>query len=326
MRRPIRVLAVVVPLALAFGAGWVRLPYYAVGPGPARDVAPLIRFQGHQRYDSSGRLIMTTVSLEQVTALRALVAWLDPATQVVARDELFSPGVPQRLERQRALSQMEQSKVDATQVVLEELAGYPDEHGDGVLVESVVPGCPAEGVVEVGDTILSIGDREVTDGVQADALLERIAPADSASFEVESSDGGTSRDVRLRRADCVNGEKPLFGFALIPTFPFSVHISTGDVGGPSAGLMWALGLYDLLTPGDLTTGRTIAGTGSLDSNGDVGPIGGIGDKITAAERLGADVFLAPERNMDDIRRMDTGDLKVVPVGSFTDALEYLQAN
>jgi PDZ domain-containing protein len=326
MRRPVRVLAVLVPLALAFGAGWIRLPYYALGPGPARDVAPLIRIEGHERYDSSGHLIMTTVSLEQVTALRALIAWLDPATQVVARDEVFAPGVPQQLERQRALSQMEQSKVDATQVVLEKLADYPAEHGDGALVEAVVPGCPAEGAMKVGDTILSIGDQDVAGRREALALLDEIAPTKSAAFEVESPDGGKTRDVTMRRADCVDGQDPLFGFGLIDTFPFSVRISTGDVGGPSAGLMWALGLYDLLTPGDLTGGRTIAGTGSLDAGGRVGPIGGIGDKITAAERLGADVFLAPEPNMDEIRQMDTGDLKVVPVGSFTDALEYLQAN
>jgi Lon-like protease len=326
MKRPVRVAAVVVPLVLAFAAGWVRLPYYAVGPGPGRDVGPLIRIQGHERYDPSGHLIMTTVRLVQVTALRALVAWLDPATQVVARDELFSPGVPHRVEQQRSLSQMEQSKVDATWVVLSELADYPDEHSSGALVESVVPGCPAERAVDVGDTILSIADHEVTSGKQASSLLDRIGPTGSAALEVESPDGGTPQDVRLRRDDCVDGHPPLFGFALINTFPFSVHISTGDVGGPSAGLMWAVGLYELLTPGDLTNGRTIAGTGTLDASGDVGPIGGISDKIIAAERLGADVFLAPERNMNEIRRMDTGDLKVVPVGSFTDALEYLHSN
>jgi Lon-like protease len=326
MSRPIRVAAVVVPLALAFAAGWVRLPYYAVGPGPARDVAPLIRIEGHPRYDSAGHLIMTTVRLEQVTALRALVAWLDPATQVVARDKLFAPGVSKRLEEQRARAQMEQSKVDATQVVLSELADYPAEHSTGVLVESVVPGCPAEGAVDVGATILSIGAREVTGPKQASSLLDRIPPTAAADLRVAPPDGGKQRELRLRRDDCVEGRGPLFGFSLIATFPFSVHISTGDVGGPSAGLMWALGLYDLLTPADLTSGRTIAGTGTLDIGGEVGPIGGIGDKIVAAERLGADVFLAPERNMDEIRRMDTGDLKVVPVGSFTDALEYLQLN
>jgi Lon-like protease len=325
MSRPIRVAAVVVALLLAFAAGWVRLPYYAVGPGPARDVAPLIRIQGHQRYESDGRLIMTTVKLEQATALRALIAWVDPATRVVRRDELFSPGVPERLEEQRALSQMEQSKVDATAVVLSELDDLPDGRGTGVLVEAVLPGCPAEGAVDVGDTILSIGNQVVNDKEVARTLLDEIAPTAPAALEVESSDGG-SRDVTLRREDCVDGQPPLFGFAVIDTFPFSVRISTGDVGGPSAGLMWAVGLYDLLTPGDLTEGRTIAGTGTLNLVGEVGPIGGIGDKIIAAERLGADVFLAPELNMDEIRSMDTGDLRVVSIGSFTDALRYLQAN
>jgi len=113
---------------------------------------------------------------------------------------------------------------------------------------------------------------------------------------------------------------------LIDRFPFDVQISSGDIGGPSAGLMWALGLYDLLTPGDLTGGRTIAGTGEINVDGAVGPIGGIEDKIVAAERAGAEVFLVPAENMAELKGVDTGDMKLVSVSTFQEALDALAAS
>jgi PDZ domain-containing protein len=113
--------------------------------------------------------------------------------------------------------------------------------------------------------------------------------------------------------------------SLLDAFPFPVTMASGDVGGPSAGLMWALGLYELLTPGDLTQGRAIAGTGTIDLEGTVGPIGGIRDKVIAAERSGADVFFVPADNMAELEGLDTGDLELVPVGSFDDALAELDA-
>jgi PDZ domain-containing protein len=117
----------------------------------------------------------------------------------------------------------------------------------------------------------------------------------------------------------------LIGINLVDAFPFGVQISSGDVGGPSAGLMWALGLYDLLTPGDLTRGKVIAGTGTIDTQGNVGPIGGIQDKVVAAERAGAQVFLVPRANMADLRGVATGSMRLVPVSTFEQALEVLAA-
>src|SRR6188472_1988031 len=104
MKRPIRIAALVALFGLTLFACYFRLPYYAVGPGPAREVGPLIDVKGHQRYDSAGKLIMTTVSYAQVTALQALGAWFDPVTQVVHRDALFAPGEDPSTERQRAIS------------------------------------------------------------------------------------------------------------------------------------------------------------------------------------------------------------------------------
>ena len=131
MRRTARVVALVVLFAIAFAAAWIRLPYYAVGPGPANDVAPLIDVQDVPRYASEGKLIMTTVRWQQVTALQSLVAWIDESRFIVGEEAIYPPGADREQEQERAISEMDQSKIDASIVVLNELFDYPEEHRQG---------------------------------------------------------------------------------------------------------------------------------------------------------------------------------------------------
>jgi PDZ domain-containing protein len=116
---------------------------------------------------------------------------------------------------------------------------------------------------------------------------------------------------------------PVIGVAGVENFPFPLTIDSGNIGGPSAGLMWTLGLADLLTPGDLTGRKTIAGTGTIDLEGKVGPIGGIGEKVIAAERAGAKVFFAPTQDAPEARRA-ADHIVIVAVATFMDAVKYLQ--
>jgi PDZ domain-containing protein len=267
---------------------------------------------------------MTTVRFHTVSALGALFAWLDPHQAVVPESTLYPPGETVEQEEQRALSQMDQSKIDASYVVLRRLADYPEEHGDGALIEYVSPGCPAEGKLFTGDVVESIDGTPVHSQDDAAEALDGAPAGDPITFEVRA--GGETHDVTVTRARCdPEIDRPLIGIFMIDAFPFGVQISSGDVGGPSAGLMWALGLYDLLTPGDLTAGMTIAGTGTIDTRGGVGPIGGILDKVVAAERAGAMVFLVPADNMGELRDEDTGDMRLISVNTFKDALDALEA-
>ena len=324
MKRFLTGFAVALLLGLALLAGWVQLPYYSLGPGPARQVQPLIHVTGHQEYPSTGELIMTTVSFRHLSAFGVLVAWLDPNQSVVPQDELFTPGESAAQERQRSLSQMDQSKIDAAYVVLHQLAGYPKDHGDGALVEFVYPGCPAENKLYAGDLVQAIDGTPVRSQQGAAKALDASPAADPVTFTVSA--GGQTHDITVTRTTCVTGSsKPLIGINLIDSFPFGVQISSGDVGGPSAGLMWALGLYDLLTPGDLTGGKVVAGTGTIDTQGNVGPIGGIQDKVVAAERAGAQIFLVPHDDMADLRSVDTGSMRLVSVSTFQQALDVLAA-
>lgn len=322
MKRAAIAFVSVLGLGAAFLAGWVRLPYYAVGPGPAREVAPLIRVSGHPSYESSGRLIMTTIRYTQLTPAGALFAWIDPDRRVVADEVLYPPGEPPREEDRHARLQMDQSKIDASFVVLRRLTDYPDDHAPGALVEFVQPGCPADGELLPGDVIRAVEGRSVSSSEEASRAIDAVPRSDPVTFEVATAGG--AEDVELVRAPCADGRRPLIGISMIEPFPFRIEIASGDVGGSSAGLMWAVGLYDLLTPGDLTGGRTIAGTGTIDGRGHVGPIGGIADKVVAAERAGAAIFLVPRDNMSELEHMDVSQMRLVPVSSFREAIRTLK--
>jgi PDZ domain-containing protein len=315
-----------VAAVLLLGAAWIRLPYYAEGPGPAREVVPLISVEGHPTYDT-GRLVMTTVSYRRLTGLTALIAWIDPDQKVIGQDLLYPEGTTVALEQQRSKSQMDTSKIAAATVVLSSLTDYriaddrPDDAGAGVLIESVYSQCPAEGKLFAGDLVDEIDGTAIHDVPDASAAIEAVAPGDPLTFHVSA--GGEEHDVTVTRGDCPGVDRPIVGITMVNDFPFDVEISSGDVGGPSAGLMWSLGLYDLLTPGDLTDGELVAGTGEMATDGTVGPIGGIGDKIVAARRVGADIFLVPEDNLAEARTADAGDMRLIPVSSFDDALVAL---
>jgi PDZ domain-containing protein len=217
---------------------------------------------------------------------------------------------------------MDQSKIAAAVVVLSKVASYPQERGPGALIEQVGEGCPAHRRLFPGDLILRIAGEAVDSRREASRLIEAVPPGRPIAFRVEAD--GAIHEVSVARGRCPGIEEPLLGIALVAAFPFDITIESGNVGGPSAGLMWAIGLYDLLTPGDLTSGRTIAGTGTIDLEGNVGPIGGIRDKVVAARDTGADILLVPEGNMAETRGVDLGDLRLIAVATFEEAVEALQ--
>ena len=308
--------------ALAIAGGYVFLPYYSLGPGPARDVEPLISVEGAPTYPSEGRFILTSVVFRQLTAFGIIRAWLDPDQTVVERERVYPTGQSVEVEHERAISQMDQSKLDATAVVLRELTEYPRDHGDGVLVESVVSGCAADGELYPGDLIQTIDGAEVQTVRDAKRAIEAAPSGSRLTFDVTVD--GEPETVRLLREPCGGAEEPLVGVSLINSFPVDVTISSGAIGGPSAGLMWALGLYDLLTPGDLTDGGTIAGTGVIGLDGSVYPIGGIGEKLAAAEDAGASTFFVPRDNLREARVAGDHGLELVVVETFDDAIAYLE--
>jgi PDZ domain-containing protein len=242
---------------------------------------------------------------------------------VVTEDDVYPPGLDREHEAERAISQMDQSKIDATSVVLRRLEDYPREHGEGALVHSTVPRCSAAGELFPGDVILEIEDEPIGSRREASRAIEAAGEGEPLDFVVDVD--GTLEDATFTREPCGEDGELLVGVSLLDAFPFTVSMSSGEVGGPSAGLMWALGLFELLTPEDLSGGRTVAGTGTIDLAGNVGPIGGIRDKVVAAERTGADLFLVPADNMEELRDVDTGEMELAAVETFDEAIEVLRS-
>jgi PDZ domain-containing protein len=184
----------------------------------------------------------------------------------------------------------------------------------------VGPGCPADGKILPGDVLVSVDGRKIHGREEANRALDAIPAASAARMTIRHE--GKPVDLELRRRRCAGAERPLFGIAVTDNFPFDVDISGGGIGGPSAGLMLALGLYDRLTDGDLAGGHTVAGTGSLDLDGNVLPVGGVEDKVRAARAAGADVFLIPEDNLPEVGSVASG-MRLLPVATFEDAVSAL---
>lgn len=319
-------MVVILPVLILGPALFIRLPYYSEGPGPTADVEQLITVSGHEVHPSQGRFLLTTVSqsARPLSAVELLATWLDPSSSVVPEDLVVTPGETPEEEVLRALDQMAESQVNATAVVLDRVSDYPASHGTGALVTAVGIGCPAEGKLRPGDVIVRVQGRPVAGPEDASELIDAVEPSGEIRFELEGA-GENDPSIQLRRGPCLDSKEPLIGFVLAPNFPYEVKIDDDGIGGPSAGLMWALGLYDELTPGDLTGGRTIAGTGVIATDGTVEPIGGIGKKILAAEHADADLFIVPRANLAEARA-EHPQVPLLVVDSFEDAVGELEVD
>lgn len=310
-------------------AGTAELPYYAISPGEAYDTAPLVSTDEAHYYPAEGRVLLTTVSLGKVTLLSALEGWLDPAVDVVEERVITgSRDIDQDELRQINLDLMEQSKQQALGVAFEQL-GVDAIAGSGAEVVAVLPGLPADGVLAVGDTILAIDGAPVSVDYEAVEALGRRAPGDRVVLRVEAAGGGAARDAEvLLGAHPDDPARAFLGVSLSTRdlrfeFPFDVRLESETIGGPSAGLAFTLEVIDVLTPGELTGGRTVAATGTIELDGSVGEVGGVAQKTKAVRRAGAELFLVPPAELETARRFAGDDLRVEPVGSLDDALRVL---
>jgi PDZ domain-containing protein len=323
---------VVAFLALLIGAigTLVHLPYAVMGPGPVSNVlgqtshgdgktSDLIVISGHETYPTTGSLDFTTVRINggpgyPVNAWTVLGAWLDPNEDVYPVDAIFPPQQSQQDVQEENQAEMVDSQQEASAVALRK-AGFTV--GEKVSIASVSPDAPSGTTFAKGDVLVSIGGTPVTGADSARAAIQKVAPGSTLDVVVDR--GGTQTPLKARTGSS-NG-RTILGVVLKIDFtlPFSVTIDAGQVGGPSAGMMFALGIYDKVTAGSLTGGKTIAGTGTIDASGAVGPIGGIHQKLIGARQGGASYFLAPADNCDEVRDHVPDGLQVVKVATFDEA-------
>jgi len=295
-------------LAVLLGAliALLPAPYVIYSPGPATNVLgsvggrQLISVSGRQSYPTTGALDMTTVEIfggpgHRLSLLEVAQAWVSRTDAVVPERQVYPPGQTQQEVEKETAAEMTDSQEQATAAGLRELGLTVPET---IRVAEVQAGVPAASVIKAGDVITGFNGTPAADSSALRAAITALKPGTKVTVQVRR-DGA---QVDLSTTTTSSDGRTVLGVGLDPQFSFPVTVTFGtkDVGGPSAGMMFALGIYDLLTPGALTGGMKVAGTGTIDSRGEVGPIGGIQQKLVGARRAGARWFLAPASNCDEV--------------------------
>ncbi|MGK3952508.1 PDZ domain-containing protein [Microbacterium sp. I2] len=304
--------------------------YNTLGSAESADgeEVPLISVEGAETFPTAGALDLLTVQVQgnrerTPSWFELAMAWFDPSKAVLPIDAVFPEGQTTEQRNEQSAAMMIDSQAEATAAALVEL-GYDV---DGRLsVHSLTEASPAEGILEEGDIILGADGESIAD---VDELREIIDAGDGAPVELLIERDGEEETVEVAPEEStIEGETAWrIGVSLTTDydFPIDVTIQLNNVGGPSAGMMFALGIMDTLTPGELNGGAQIAGTGTITASGEVGPIGGIRQKLWGALDAGAQVFLAPEANCDEVVGHIPGDLEVFAVEDLDDAIAVLDA-
>jgi PDZ domain-containing protein len=312
-------------------AALLPVPYVALNPGPVTNTlgkvgkTELIRIEGRTTYPDKGNLDLTTVHVlggpsHQLDLMTALRGWLDDGVAVIPEDQVYPPGETAEEAEEQSATEMRDSQENATPAALRHL-GIPVT--TRLLVQDIPSGSPSRGKLETGDELRAVDGRAVAGGAELREAITSRDAGDRVRLAVRRDGRRLTTTITTEAAD---DGRAIVGITTRDDadYPFTVEISLEDVGGPSAGLMFALGIVDKLTPGSLTAGRHIAGTGTIDDSGHVGGIGGITQKMIGARRAGATVFLAPPDNCDEAEQTVPDGLLLVKARTLTSAVEALE--
>lgn len=315
-------------LVVVLGAAvLIPLPLVVISPGSAESVPARVTFENEPKDRVSGQLYFLTVGVSQPTPVEALKAWLDGDEDVLPRQRVIPEGVDeeQYIRAQRRV--FSESARVAAAVGLRAAGRDVRFSGKGARVAGVVPGSPAEGRLQADDVIVAVDGRPVALASDLIAITGRAREGDVVRLSVQR--GGVEQEipVTLRRVGQL--ERPALGISVATegfdiALPFQVTVDQGQIGGPSAGFMIALTVFELADDGDLVRGRKIAGTGTIDATGAVGPVGGVPQKVRAAEDAGATIFLVPPDELRQATEAAGRKLKVVGVSTLDEAIQILR--
>jgi PDZ domain-containing protein len=340
-RRRITILGWILLTVAVFGTlafTLVPAPYVIEQPGPVFNTlgtvangnkqVPMIEIPGQKTYATSGALDMLTVNIagsrEQPPSwFDVAQAYLDSSKALLPVDAVYPLGTSVEQSNAQASVDMQNSQKDAVAAALTHL-GYTLPVS--LIVGGLSPKSPSTGVLEQGDTIISVNGQTTGSVLGLRAILAKTGAGVPVSIAIER--GGVSRTVTVT-PELSGGANPvpIVGIfpAIVYSYPFDVKIQLENVGGPSAGQMFALGIIDKLTPGKLNGGARVAGTGTIDAEGVVGQIGGIRQKLYGARAAGATWFLAPYANCDEVTGHIPSGITVLAVKTLDDSLAALKA-
>lgn len=324
-------LLIVVLLVAPLGAA---SPYFLITPGGTYEIGTQPRADGPPRLTipeenrkPMGRMAFTAVYEQEASWIEVVHARVAGQAEIVPAVYIRPPGTTQEQVNANNQRLIDESKPVAAVVGLR-AAGFPvDITGQGAQVQSILSGMPADGVLQVGDIITAVDGQPIT---TQDSLVKAVTSdqtGDELALTVRRGDQDLS--LMLTPARAPDDGRPILGVT-ISTYmfdvrmPFPVEIQSDNVGGPSAGFMFALAILDAVTDGDLTRGYYVAGTGTIAQDGTVGAVGGAAEKALAAEQDGAQIFLVPKDDAGDAGRW-VHNLQIIPVERFQDAVSALCA-
>jgi len=322
-RRSRRLLWIVGAVVVVFAVGVLyQPPVVVLGPGTSFDVSEDIGIRGVETDAVDGGFLLTSVSVQQPTGFGFLLAVMQ-GKEVAPKSQVVPSGVDEDefFEEQRTL--FEQTQRIAAAAAAKAAGMEVDIRGTGAVVSALIPGAPAVDVLEEGDVITAVNGEPVR---LADDVGRPIRSRPRGTrFEITVERGDRTRTVQLNSREGVVEGAPGIGVFLETRdfeveLPFDITFREREIGGPSAGLAYALAIYDLIEAANVADGRDVATTGTIDLDGRVGPVGGLEEKAISAKSAGADLFLVPE---DEVRDARTSGLDVVGVGTLEDALSAL---
>ena len=284
---PIVVGVLVVLAALVIASSIISVPYYALAPGDALPVSSLITVPPQHRHPVKGQILLTDVEVESLKLIDYIGAELDPDDDVVPTGALTG-NLPVSESDAQGVVDMEESQMTAHAVALRELGYAVPEHDAGVTIYVIDPGSPAWRTLQVGDVVTSIDGTPTTNPQALVGAVRAHHPGDVVRLQVGSIASPTpGHTVSVRLSSTVENHQkvpflgigdpqaPIVAMGTQPVydFPFPVSINSDDIGGPSAGLAWTLGIINTVSGGHLTGGQTIAATGTISPDGSVGDVG-----------------------------------------------------
>jgi PDZ domain-containing protein len=299
--------------------------YQVLLPGPVTDVQRLIEPNPNP---SAGALYLTTIYSDEASVGEYLYARLNPEAGIVRREEAQPRNVSGQEYQRLLVTMMDESKVTAKVVALR-AAGYDVKvTGQGAMVQEIAETSKARDILQDGDIIVAADGQPVATANDLVAMIQAKRPGDVINLTIKRGEVELTVAVPLAESPDEPGRARVGIVVLTHLYeyelPRELDLKTKDIGGPSGGLMFALGIYNAVTVEDVTGGRKIAGTGTIATDGTIGPVGGVTYKVRAAERAGAEIFLVPQENYHEARRAARA-IRLVSVGSFDEALQALQA-
>ena len=309
--------------------GLITTDYYFMSPGPPYQWE--IDYGNNENYEFEGNLYQLTIRRDEANVFVYLWSLVNPSYDLYPKELILPDGVtPQELS-EISIQNMRTSENVAIAVALKNIGYEIETKGEGVAVVGLLDDSPVKDKLKKGDLLNSINNVQIFSATEFISTLRTYSIGETVSIGLIRVVDGVSEQLFIETTLIEHVEykgEPMVGFLATTVnerfdFPFAIDIKTGNVGGPSAGLMMALNVYNNLIPEDITNSMVVAGTGTIEIDGSVGPVGGIKQKIIAAKRAGAELILVPVANFEEAKPFENDNTAIVAVKSFDDALSVI---